>query len=290
MKSPILKSAIPESKTFIMHELIEPYFDPHWHFHEECQLFVVLEGTGTRFVGDNISHFGPGDMVFTGANLPHIWRSDEAYFENPELLTRGIVVYFSDKFMGNSFLQKEEMNKLKELLEKAKRGLQIVGHTRDFVASQMKKMIHQSGFDGVLSLLQILHKIAESSDDVKCINQSGYLNTVTASDSERMQAVHDYILNNYKGNIRLEDAAELASLSPTSFSRYFKTRTNKTFSDFVTELRIGQACKLLLNDDHAVTRIAFECGYKTLSHFNRKFKDLTGTTPLQYKKAYREMT
>ena len=285
MKEAIRKSPIPESKTFRIKDLKEPYFDPNWHFHKEYQLVVVMQGTGTRFVGDSISHFEAGDMVLTGSNLPHVWRNDEQYFQNLGLMTRVIVIYFSPDFMGETFLNKDEMVDIRNLLERANLGLMFNGETRDNVREMMIKMVTQSRFDGVLSLLQILNILA-TSDDAKYINKEGYLNTITDSDSERMRAVHAYVLNNYKGDIKLEDAASLANLSPTSFSRYFKARANKTFSDFVAELRIGYACKLLPNHDKTIVQIAYECGYKTLSHFNRKFKELTGTSPLKYRKAY----
>ena len=100
MKEAIRKSPIPESKSYLIHDLIEPHFDPNWHFHIEHQLVVVMEGTGTRFVGDNISHFEAGDMVFAGSNLPHVWRNDEEYFQNLGLRTRVIVIYFSPDFYG----------------------------------------------------------------------------------------------------------------------------------------------------------------------------------------------
>ncbi|MDN5202349.1 cupin domain-containing protein [Fulvivirgaceae bacterium BMA10] len=133
MKTPIQKTAIPDSKTFLIHELTDPYFDPNWHFHKEYQLFVVLKGTGTRFIGNNISHFEPGDMVFTGSNLPHVWRSDEQYFKDPAIRIHGIVVYFSEEFMGNIFLNKEEMINIKELFQRSNRGLDISGATKGFV-------------------------------------------------------------------------------------------------------------------------------------------------------------
>ncbi|MFY0652702.1 MAG: AraC family transcriptional regulator [Cyclobacteriaceae bacterium] len=288
MKEAIRKSPIPESRTFLIHELKEPFFDPNWHFHVEYQIAMVLEGEGTRFVGDNISHFEAGDLVFTGSNVPHVWRNDEQYFQNLGLMTHVIVIYFSPDFMGESFLNKQEMNGIHELMQKANLGLEVAGKTRDTIREIMKGMLHQEQFDGVLSLLQILN-ILSGSKDVKYINKEGYMNTVSDADSERMRLVHAYVLNNFKSDIKLETAASLANLSPTSFSRYFKARANKTFSDFVAELRISLACKLLLNDDHTIVQIAYECGYKTLSHFNRKFKQLTGTSPLKYRKAYNKL-
>ena len=288
MKQAIRKLPIPNSKSYRMQNLIAPYFDPYWHFHHEHQLVVVMKGTGTRFVGDDISHFESGDMVLTGANLPHVWRNDEEYFQNLGLETHCIVIYFSPDFMGDSFLAKDEMGTISELLTRANRGLEIVGETRDRIREMMKDMLNQKGFDGVISLLQILN-ILSTSNQLKFINKKGYLNTVSDSDSKRMSAIHSYILNHYKSAIRLEDVANLANLSPTSFSRYFKAHTNKTFSDFVAELRISQACKLLHKDDLSIIQIAHECGYRTLSNFNKKFKEITGSNPLKYRKKYQNM-
>lgn len=289
MRQAIKKLPIPDSKSYRMLHLVAPYFDPHWHFHQEYQLVVVLKGLGTRFIGDDISHFEAGDMVLTGSNLPHVWRNDDEYFQNLGLETECIVIYFSSDFMGSRFFRKEEMADIAQLLEKANRGLEVVGKTRDGIREMMKTMLHQKGFDGVISLLHILH-ILSASTDLKFINKKGYLNKVSDSDSKRMSAIHSYVLNHYRGSIRLEDAANLANLSPTSFSRYFKAHTNKTFSDFVAELRISLACKLLQKNDLSIIQISHECGYKTLSNFNRKFKEITESNPLKYRKKYQNIT
>jgi AraC-like DNA-binding protein len=288
MKSAIRKLPIRSTKSYAIYDLVAPHFDPDWHFHQEYQLVVVLEGTGTRFIGDDISHFEAGDMVLTGANLPHVWKNDEAYFQNVGLKTRCVVIYFPRDFMGKSFLNMEEMKGIKDLLDKAHRGLEISGKVRDRIQKIMLQILNQKGFEGVLSLLKILNILA-NANDLKYINKEGYLNTIAESDSQRMKNIHAYILNNYKTNIKLENVAALANLSPTSFSRYFKAHTNKSFSDFVSELRISFACKLLHQDDASISQIAHDSGYKTLSNFNKKFKDLTGTSPLKYRKNYRNV-
>lgn len=288
MKQAIRKLPIPNSKSYRMLNLVAPHFDPHWHFHQEYQLVVVLKGTGTRFIGDDISHFESGDMVLTGSNLPHVWRNDEEYFQNLGLETHCIVIYFSLDFMGDGFLTKDEMTGISELIIRANRGLEIIDKTKDCIQEIMKTMLNQKGFEGVLSLLQILN-ILSNSNDLKYINKKGYLNTVSDSDSYRMSTIHSYILNHFKGAIRIEDVASLANLSPTSFSRYFKAHTNKTFSDFVAELRISSACKLLQKNDLSIIQVAHECGYKTLSNFNKKFKEITESNPLKYRKKYQNM-
>ena len=287
MKQAIRKLPISKSKSFAINELIAPHFDPHWHFHQEYQLAFVLKGTGTRFIGDDISHFDAGDMVLTGSNLPHVWRNDEEYFQNKGLITHVVVIYFSSDFMQGQFLQKEEMQAIRELLERSDRGLVIEGKIRDEIGLIIHKMINQKGFSGVLSLLQILDVL--SLKKLKFINKEGYLNSVTDSDSKRMSTIHSYILDNFKRDIRLKEVAALANLSSTSFSRYFKSHTNKSFSDFIAELRISNACKLLQRNDMSILAIAHECGYRTLSNFNKKFKELINESPLKYRKNYQKI-
>ncbi|MCK0156504.1 AraC family transcriptional regulator [Cellulophaga sp. F20128] len=287
MKSAIGKSPISASKCFKIEELIAPHFDPNWHFHPEYQLAAVFEGTGTRFVGDNISSFEAGDTVLTGANLPHVWRNDDAYFERKDLQTHVVVIYFSLDFLGDVFLKKDEMQDFNQLLLKANRGIEICGATKLEIRQIMQSMLFQKGFNSIFSLFKILHLITYSKD-LKFINREGYSpNTVSNLDSKRIKAVYEYILDNYKSDIKIAEVAALANLAPTSFSRYFKIRTNKTFSDFVSELRISLACKLLQNKDYTILQIAHMCGYNTLSNFNRKFKDITCENPNKYRDRFK---
>src|SRR5690606_2129537 len=139
MKSALSKSPIPNNRAFVVRSLKEAYFDPDWHFHPEYQLFVVLRGTGTRFIGDHVKAFKAGDMVLTGPNLPHLWRSDAEYFEGDDKLwTEGLVIYFQDDFLGNSLLEKEEAFQIKRLFRKAYSGLEILGETAVTVSKMME--------------------------------------------------------------------------------------------------------------------------------------------------------
>lgn len=286
MKSPIQKSPIADSKCFRIVEIIAPYFDPNWHFHPEYQIAAVFEGTGTRFIGNDISPFESGDTVLTGANLSHVWRNDEKYFKNKDLNTRVIVIYFSIDFLGDAFFKKDEMSKIHQLLLHSNRGIEINGQTKDSIREIMIEMLIQEGFDSILSLFKILHLLS-FSNELKLINKFGYINNVSYSDSKRMQTVHSYILDNYKRDIKIEEVAVLANLTPNSFSRYFKTRTNKTFSDFVSELRIRLACNLLKTTEKTILDIANTCGYNTISNFNQKFKDLTKENPHKYRNSFK---
>lgn len=286
MRIPLRKELNAPSASFTTIELEESYFDPNWHFHPHYQLFTVIEGTGTRFIGDNILHFEAGDTVFLGPNIPHLWRSDRAYFEgNPALKTHGIVVYFTEDFLGEGFFDKPEMYNLRQLLIKGQRGLDISGETRERVRTSLQKLVHLHDFEAVLELLHTLHYLS-SAVEVDYITSVGYVNTHKVSETERMQRVYEYVMKHFKEEIRLNEVATLANMTEAAFCRYFKSRTNKTFSDFVSEIRIGYACKLLVQEKYSVTQICYESGFNTVSNFNRQFKNLTGKSPLQYQKVY----
>jgi AraC-like DNA-binding protein len=288
MRNALRKDLEPVASSFIVKELVEPHFDPNWHFHPHYQLFLVEEGTGTRFIGDSIKPFAEGDLVFLGPNLPHLWRSDQAFFKRDSgLTTRGIVVYFSEDFLGDHFFDKPEMSLMQQLLEHARRGLEWTGPTRDLVHQTLQKLTVQAvGFTRVMTLLSLLDDLSHAAD-YRFITSLGYTNTVKPSETDRMQQVHNYVLGHFHDDISLDSVADLAGMTPPAFCRYFKARANKTFSEFVSEIRIGHSCKLLMEGKLSVTQVSYESGYRTLSNFNRQFKGITGQTPSEYVRTVR---
>ena len=290
MRQPLRKDLEPVAASFIVRKLVEPHFDPNWHFHPQYQLFLVEEGTGTRFIGDSIKPFGPGDLVFLGPNLPHLWRSDQIYFDRQSgLKTRGIVVYFTEDFLGADFFARREMAPLRQLLDQARQGLEWTKHTRSRAETALHNLTNQAvGFDRVLSLLSLLNDLSRATD-YRYLTSPGYTNTVKPTETDRMQLVHDYVLGHFPDDLSLDTIADLAGMTSPAFCRYFKTRANKTFSEFVSEVRIGHACKLLMSGKLNITQISFESGFRTLSNFNRQFKDITGQTPSAYGKTYRQL-
>ncbi len=262
--------------------LQDKYFDPNWHFHPHYQIFTVIEGAGTRFIGDNIQTFEQGDTVMIGPNLPHLWRSDKAYFDQefPQK-SHGIVVYFSESFLGNEFLENSEMQSIKRLFDHSTRGMVLTGNIQEATVVALKKIVIQKGFDRILTLLALLHQLSNSSD-WQPICSSGYVNTYKITETERMQKVHEFVLKNFKEEISLSEVAEIVNMSTSAFCRYFKKRSNKTFLDFVNEIRIGNACKLLNEDQYTIGDIAFESGYNSISNFNSQFKRMMGCSPRVY--------
>lgn len=286
MKAVLHKSTIPESKIFLVQHLKEKHFDPQLHSHSECQLFVPLSGTGTRFIGDNISAFKPGALTFTGSNLPHLWRSDEAYFrKNSKLLTSGIVVYFNENFLGDHLMEKEEMILLKKLLNNSKRGIDFFGETKKKVIKMMEELTRLQGIESVIHLLAILNLLAFTKE-YQYISSVMPREVFHQRENERLNQVYTFVLKNFTRKISLSELADLVYMTPTSFSRYFTMHNNKSFSRFVTEIRVKHACKLLTETDDSISQISYDSGFDTLSNFNKQFKEFTGKRPMEYKKEY----
>lgn len=286
MKPALQKSPISENHAFEAKHLVAPHFDPNWHFHPEYQIFLVLKGTGTRFIGDHVTPFKKGDLVFTGPNLPHLWQSDHEYFmENHELMTEGIVIYFPENFLGKDLLQKNEMYKVKQLFQVAQRGMEFFGETQQRVSELMHRVMHVADFEQILMLLNLLNIISNSSE-YKLLATEGYSNSMKETETDRMNRVHAYVMKNFREKITLDDVAAIANMSPSAFSRYFKVHANKTFSDFLTEIRVGHSCKLLTSQTINVSQVCYDSGFSTLSNFNRQFKAITHYSPLEYRKKY----
>jgi AraC-like DNA-binding protein len=266
--------------------LQEKHFDPVWHAHSEYQLFVVLKGIGTRFIGDSIKAFQPGELVFTGPHLPHLWRSDEAYFsKRSTLFTEGIVIYFNENFLGDHIMEKEEMAGLKKLFTKATRGLEYYGRQKIKVIKMMQELTQIGGIHSVIHLLHILDNLA-TTKDYYYISSKAYDNSLNQQETDRLNTVYEYVLKNFRQKILLEELAGLLHMTPTSFSRYFTMKNNKPFSRFVSEIRIKHACKLLTETEDSIEQICYECGYNTLSNFNKQFKEIMLQKPTHYKKAF----
>jgi AraC-like DNA-binding protein len=289
MKTALHKSEIPPTRMFVVKYLEEKHFDPVWHAHSEYQLFVVLQGTGTRFIGDSIKSFKPGELILTGPHVPHVWRNDEVYFhKDSSLRTSGIVIYLDENFLGDRFLEKEEIISLKKLFVKSLRGLEFYGSKKQHVISMMKELTQLHGLASVIHMLRIL-EILSRSKEYHYISSRAYDDTLDQHEADRLNKVYQYVFENFRRKIRLQDLAEMLHMTPTSFSRYFTMKNNKSFSRFVSEIRIKHACKMLTETDEPVSHICYECGFDTLSNFNKQFREITLRKPTQYKREFESL-
>ena len=287
MKEAIRKTLIPPHQLFVIRELKDQHFDPVWHFHSDYQLFWVVEGSGTRFIGDDVRRFEKGELVFTGPDLPHLWRSDDQYFtKSGNAFCNGIVLYLKEDFLGIMQQEKDEFIGLKKLFEKSRRGLQITGVTKNEVISKMKALLTSVGTKSIIQVLEILDLLCESNE-LHFISHASYINTFGENEANRMSKVYAYVMDHFRQDIRLDEIAKELCMTPTSFSRYFTMKTNQPFSRFVISLRLQHATKMLIEDEKSIAEISWECGFKTLSHFNKQFRDSMLLTPSAYRNQFK---
>jgi len=285
----IPKALIPENRSFVIRKQIEPYFDPTFHLHPEFQISYVMEGEGNRFVGDSIKPFKANDLVLIGPNLPHVWRCHNAYFEkDSRLSTTVVVIYFHDYFLGETVHEREEFESIRHLFQRSQCGIEIGGNTQKQVSQLMLELLELSGTDSIIHLLKILNTIALSKE-CHLITDTHSKSYNTEAETDRMNKVYEFIMNNFHRKIHLEEVASIASMTSTSFSRYFKSRVNQSFSDFLKAIRIEYACKLLKEDKMNINRIGYQCGFQSLTNFNKQFKQVTGKQPHEYRNEYQKM-
>jgi AraC-like DNA-binding protein len=245
-----------------------------------------MKGEGVRFIGDNISNFTSDEMVLLGENLPHTWRCKDEYFQhNPDLNVEAMVIHFLPDCLGKHLLSLPEAYLIPKLFEKAKSGMVIHGKTKDKLATLMQDAIHATNLERIIILLTILKTLAET-DEYELITSKSTFYQSNESETARINKICTYTLTNYKKDITLEEVASLSNLSITSFCRYFKLMTKKTYYDFLIEIRISHACRFLIENKLPTEMICFNCGFNNVSNFYRHFKKVTGMTPLDYKRKY----
>lgn len=281
---------LPDSKSFTIKKINEPHFDPTFHVHPEYQLTYVAQGEGKRFIGNNIKSFEADEMVLLGPNIPHVWKSDSIYFrKNSQLRTTVTVIYFSKDIIENKLLGNIEFEEMQQLLIKSKMGVEVLGKTKEKIKKIMFGLLRQNGFESILSLLHILHYISISKETSYITNSSIPLFN-TRIEASRLNKIYEFTLKNFNRKITLKEVASLVHMTDTSFSRYFKSRVNKSYSDFLKEIRIEYACKLLKNEKITIERISYESGFPSVTNFNKQFKLLKGRQPSEYRDEFLKIT
>jgi AraC-like DNA-binding protein len=286
MRPQLLKVLKGPGRSFSVRQDLVPHENTRWHYHIEVELIHFNSGEGTQFIGDNISRFNPGDVVIVGSNLPHYWRFDDVYFnENTNKTADVRVAHFHENFWGDNFLDLPENIALKSVLEKARRGLQVTGENRQKVAEILEKLLVAEGPERIILLVEALNAIANCKE-LTPLSSIGFKHDLLEAEKDRINAIYEYSMKNFKRKIQLEEISDVASISPNSFCRYFKSKTRKTYSQFLLELRVGHACKLLIENNLSIKQICYESGFNNFTSFHKYFKIITGRSPLTYQKEF----
>jgi AraC-like DNA-binding protein len=270
-----VKSLLKDS--IFVKEISMPQLNDRFHFHNAYEIALMIKSSGRRIIGDNIEDFTDGDIVLMGPHLPHVSYSDDAGKRE----VHALVIYFYPDWLTDTHVNSDDLTQLRELFEDMKRGVKIIGGTKQRVMKNILRLKNSKGLERIIKILEILEIISRSKEYV-CLASEGYAKSYNQKDVNRMDKVYKYVMEHFTDDIMLEDIAEIANMTPTAFCKFFKGKTQKTFSNFVNEVRIGHARKLLY-DDLNISEVCFQCGFNNLTNFNKNFKFFTKMSPSEFK-------
>jgi AraC-like DNA-binding protein len=257
-------------------------FNHPLHYHDEYELTLILNATGAkRVVGNSIQAMDDPELVFIGPNLYHTWFTNQ---HSSEGITEISIKFHRDLF-DQSFLKRNQLYLIKTMFNNAQRGILFSKETTTRMAERIIDLKEKTMFEAVLELISILHALSASSE-IKLLSDPGFSNERFSHKSRRIERVMDFMSNNYEKQVTLEAAASLANMPVTSFSRFFKKMTGKTFIESLNEIRIGHASRLLADSNFNIANIAYKCGFNNISNFNRIFKRKKLCIPKEFRETY----
>jgi AraC-like DNA-binding protein len=279
MKPLVEHLPLSNDTSFVARTHRTPNFEVNWHQHIEYELILFTEGAGLSFIGNYVGEFEVGDIFFLGANLPHTFK------KSGNFTTSAVVVHFRKDFWGDQFIHLPETKQILHLLELSLQGLKITGRTKELLNPLLRSLEHETGFKRIITLCECLNTLATLSEFSTLSTQE--VKDVNNKNRERIDRIFQYTMENFKDPIPLSIIARLADMSIPAFCNYFKKSTRKKYIDFLNEVRIGYACKLLIGDTTITVEAAcYESGFNTIANFNKQFLKVKGMQPSKYRKIF----
>lgn len=272
------------SDCFYLADRHKSSFDFPIHSHPEFELNFIAGAAGVRrTVGDHSEAIGDYDLVLIASpNLEHVWEQGECQSKD----IREITIQFTSDVLPEPLLSKSQFHSIRRMLDRARCGLAFSGLTIMKVFGKIDELTHQRrGFHAVLSFLELLYDLS-LADDSRTLSSSSFARIKTSSESRRVGKVQQYIASHYGEEVRLETLADLVGMTPVAFSRFFHQRTGRTLSDYIIEIRLGAAARMLIDSTKMVAEICYDCGFNTLSNFNRLFRKHKGCTPTAFRENF----
>ncbi len=257
-----------------------------WHYHNNYEISFITEGTGKRIVADSIEEFQPGDLVFIGSNLPHVWiaEKEQRLFSGRTL--EMVFLQFSANILFPQLLSLPEFRYVKKALELSERGIQIVGQTLNEVSEIMLQLPYLKGFDRINHFYRLMDIIGKSDTNIPLASEE-YLRKRFTPANRRIALLNDYLMTHYREEIDLKKLAELVSMAEGSLCRFFKMHVGTSIFDYLNQIKVEFACKLLMDQELTIVDACLDSGFNNLSHFNKQFRKNTGVTPTEYRKRFR---
>jgi AraC-like DNA-binding protein len=281
----IITEITPLSKTdcFYLISRDKMSFDYPLHRHAELELNFVSNCAGARrVVGDSMQVLGDCDLVLVGANLPHCWEQHQCKSDNIHEVT----IQFSSDLISHEMMMKNQLSSIRDMFEHAKTGLSFDLPVIMSLYSKIEDLTNaQPGFMRLLKLLEILYLLS-TANGCHSLSTSSFADVASPSDSRRVRKVEEAIATHYNKQLYLKDLADMVGMTPTAFSRFFRIRTGRTLSDYIIDIRMGHAARMLIDTTMTMAEICYECGFNNISNFNRIFKKRKGCCPKQFRDGY----
>jgi AraC-like DNA-binding protein/quercetin dioxygenase-like cupin family protein len=279
MKPLIEKLPLTGDTSFVARTYHTPHFEVPWHQHIEYELILFTEGEGVSFVGNYVGDFKTGDIFFLGSNLPHTFQK-----AHKDLFTSAVVVQFKADFWGNDFMKLPESRIIKELFDESMQGLRIKGQCRELLKPMIKELENAKGFERITGLCNCLLLMAKEKEFDTVSTQE--IKEFNSKNKERIDRIFQYTIDYFQEPVTLGNVAKNAGMSVPAFCNYFRKSTKKTYIDFLNEVRIGYACKQLIDTQKNIESICYESGFNTLANFNKQFLKVKNLTPSKYRKNF----
>jgi len=287
MKSAYQQLNIPADKSFIVKSYYQPQFTAAFHFHHAYEVILIVKSYGKIYGGNKIMNFREGDIYLFGPGLGHCFYNDKSFIETGEM-AHAIVIQFTEDFIGKEFFDKPELRKVKKLLQLSPAGIKF-NHAPAALKTLFFQFREKQPMPNLILLLQLMDGLSKQrKEDLLLLNDTRGKIYYHQQDSSRIELVFKYVIENFKTTVNSKSAAALVFLNEAAFCRYFKRRTRKTFSQFVNDVRITHATKLLMEKEYSIADVCYACGYTNVSYFNRQFRLLQGKTPTGFRDEFRE--
>lgn len=255
----------------------------HWHYHQEFELSFITEGDGKRIVGDSTEEFHPGDLIFIGPRIPHVWFPEEKHKRQHSGRTlESVYMLFNQEILPDSMISLPEFKNIRKAITLSERGVQITGDTLNEVSRIMLQLPYMNNIRRLMLFYEIMDLIGQSTS-FSYLASADYVKSRFETTSSRVKNIHEFLMKNYQNDIDLKEVAEVAHMAPASVCRFFKSSTGLTIFEYLNKIKIEYSCQLLLNTDLNILDISYDCGFNNLSHFNKQFKKFIGVTPTQFR-------
>jgi len=279
------KLVVDEKSLFHYQEFTQTRFTSPFHLHDEFELIAILKSHGKLYVGSNVTNFSEGDLFLFAPGLPHCFYNTRGYEKGNEL-AHAVVVFFKRDFLGSDFFVKTEVSQLSRIIGKSEFGVQLLNPSKTII-NKLINLKKKKNLERIGDFLLILNQLA-TKKIIKILSTENLLSAASLSESKVINDVYRYVAENFQKEITFSTAASVANMQKAAFCRYFKRKTKKKFTEFVNETRIMHSRKLLAESDKTINEVAFECGYKNTSYFNRQFKINCDSSPSEFREQIRQ--